>query len=447
MLMPHLRPLYFEYKIELISPRNQVHISLLPGKPYALVLLRAGPDIRFMADLTLKDKVIEGAQYIMFDKRKQLHRCYFAPCDVGNHKIAIYAKQGDSDLGQYQSALDFMLDIKQRPKNVVSFPKTWKNFSDFGLEIISPQNTHLIKLDNGMNQAQIRIRAPENIELIGRLTNENGGEVKNGDHVYYDRRKNIWRCQFAPDQDGHFNALIMSKKKSDPGSYTSTVAFKIDAKQILLPPMSYPHTWPLFYELGLKIEAPKNRANAVWPENASYAEVLIQAPKDIQLSCQIEHNNVRIENGSLAQFDHEKKLWQLLFAPERTGLHELLIFAKRRDDSDGPANVVVKFNLDVTKLRRPMKFPLIYTHFQTKKCQLYTPLDGIVKKGSVIPIHCFIPGAIDVNVAVDSKLLESGGYSNPIFKRQVTAGSKNVLICAKYGQKSGYDGLVQYNVQ
>jgi hypothetical protein len=94
-----------------------------------------------------------------------------------------------------------------------------------------------------------------------------------------------------------------------------------------------------------------------------------------------------------------------------------------------------------------MKFPLIYTHFQTKKCQLYTPLDGIVKKGSVIPIHCFIPGAIDVNVAVDSKLLENGGYSNPIFKRQVTAGSKNVLICAKYGQKSGYDGLVQYNVQ
>jgi hypothetical protein len=74
-------------------------------------------------------------------------------------------------------------------------------------------------------------------------------------------------------------------------------------------------------------------------------------------------------------------------------------------------------------------------------------LDGIVKKGSVIPIHCFVPGAIDVNVAVDSKLLEPGGYSNSIFKRQVTAGSKSVLICANYEQKKGYDGLVQYNVQ
>jgi hypothetical protein len=447
MRIPRLRPLYFEYKIELISPRNQVYISLLPGKSYAIVLLRAAPDIRLMADLRLKDDDIEGSHHIMFDKRKQVYRCYFAPCDVGKHKITIYAKRGDSDVGEYHSVLDFVLDVKQPPKNVVSFPKTWKNFSDFGLEIISPQNTHLIRLRNGMNQTQICIRAPENIEFIGRLTNENGSEVKNGDRVNYDRRTNIWRCQFAPDRDGYFNALIMAKKKSDPGNYISTVAFKIDAKQIPTPPISYPHTWPLFYDLGLKIEAPKNRANAVWPENTSYAEVLIQAPKNIQLSCQIEYNNIQIENGSFAQFDHEKKLWQLLFAPERTGPHELLIFAKRMDDIQAFTNVVVKFHLDVTKLRRPMKFPFTYTQFQTKKCQIYTPLDGIVKKGSVIPIHCFIPGAIDVNIAVDSKLLESGGYSNPIFKRQITVGSNNVLICANYGQKSGYDGLVQYNVE
>jgi hypothetical protein len=94
-----------------------------------------------------------------------------------------------------------------------------------------------------------------------------------------------------------------------------------------------------------------------------------------------------------------------------------------------------------------MKFPMIYTQFQTKKCQIYTPIDGILKKGSIVPIHCVIPDAIDVTVAVDSKLLESGGYSNPIFKRQVTVGSNSVMICANYGRKSGYDGLVQYTVR
>jgi len=95
-----------------------------------------------------------------------------------------------------------------------------------------------------------------------------------------------------------------------------------------------PYAWHLFYDLGLKIEAPRNRSNAIWPDNASYAEVLIQAPKEIQLSCNIEYNNVKIENGSLAQYNHEKQHWQLLFAPERTGSHELIVYAKQTTDSE-----------------------------------------------------------------------------------------------------------------
>jgi hypothetical protein len=258
----------------------------------------------------------------------------------------------------------------------------------------------------------------------------------------------MWKCDFAPDREGLFEALIMAKKKSDPGGYTSAVSFKIDAKKISsAAAVSYPETWPLFHDLGLKIDAPKNSANAVWSDNASYAEVLMQAPKEIQLSCQIQYKNVKVENGSLAQYNQEKQHWQLLFAPEQTGLHELIVFAKRIKDTQASADAVVKFNLDVTKLRRPIKFPMTYTEFQTRKCQIIDPVDGVLKKGSVVSIYCVIPGAIDVTVAVDSKMLESGGYSNHIFKRQVTVGSNDVIICAKYGQKSDYSGLVQYTVR
>jgi hypothetical protein len=239
----------------------------------------------------------------------------------------------------------------------------------------------------------------------------------------------------------------MAKKKSDPGSYTSAVCFKIEAKQIQSPPLSYPHTWPLFYDLGLKIEAPKNRSHAIWPDNASYAEVLMQAPKDIQLSCHIKYNNTAVENGSLAQFDHEKKLWQLLFAPERAGPHELIVFAKRINDKGSPSTAVAKFSLEVTKLRRPMKFPLIYTQFQTNKCRIYTPMDGILKRGAVVPIHCVVPGATDVNITVDSQWLKSEGYTDPTLQRQITVGSKEVVIYAKYGEKSNYNSLVKYTVQ
>jgi hypothetical protein len=446
MQMPHLRPLYFELEIELISPRNQVHISLLPGKSYALVFLRAPSDVSLIGSLKFKDEDVDGGHYIMFDELRQLYRCYFAPANIGKHKITIFAKKGASDKGEHHVVLEFMFDVKRIPKNIVSFPRTWKNFFDYGLEVISPQNTHLIKLNNA-SHTQIRIKAPENIELVGRLRNENGREVKGGDRIYYDQEKNIWQCQFAPDRDGLFEALILAKKKSEPGSYRSAVSFKIDAEQVSAGPISYPHTWPVFHDLGLKIEAPKNSSNAIWPDNASYAEVLIQAPKDVQLSGHIEFNNMMIKDGSLAQFDHERKLWQLLFAPEQTGPHELIVFARRINDEDSSAAAAVKFNLDVTKLRRPMKFPLIYTQFQTKKCQLYTPLDGILKKDSILPIHCMVPDAIDVNVIVDSQSLKSTGYSNSVLHRQIKVGSNNVVICAKYDQTSDYDALVQYTVQ
>jgi hypothetical protein len=67
-----------------------------------------------------------------------------------------------------------------------------------------------------------------------------------------------------------FKALIMAKNKSDLGKYTSAVLFDIEAKQIRSPPLSYPKTWLLFHDLDMKIEAPKNRFSALWPDNASY---------------------------------------------------------------------------------------------------------------------------------------------------------------------------------
>ncbi|CAF4902913.1 unnamed protein product, partial [Rotaria socialis] len=136
-------------------------------------------------------------------------------------------------------------------------------------------------------------------------------------------------------------------------------------------------------------------------------------PDDIQLSCQTKYNNVEIENGLLAQFNNDKKLWQLLFAPERTGPHELIVYAKRTKDGESSKSDA-KFNLDVTKLRRPMKFHMIYTQFRTKKCQIYTPMDGILKKGSVVPIHCVISGAKDVNLTIDSNWIKNEGYRDPV---------------------------------
>ena len=445
--MPLLRPLYFDLNIQLISPRHQSHLDVIPGKLYALVLLKAPSDVHLAADFRLDDQIIDGGSSIRIDKSRQMYRCYFSPRNTGRHTVCLYGKRGDSVTGEYKAVLHFVLDVKQMPQNSITFPKTWKNFSDFDLEVVSPRNAYLIKLNNGDKQADILIKTPLNVELRGHLQNEQQQEVTGGEQVYYDRRENVWRCRFTPDRVGLFEALIMAKKKTDSGNYTPVIAFKIEAKYIPSPLRSYPTTWQLFHDLGLKIEAPRNRSTAIWSDNASYAEILIQAPNNILLSCDIKYDTVRIENGSLAQFNNEKKLWQLLFAPERTGHHELIVYAKKTNDIKSSWNAVVKFNLDVRKLQRPMKFPVIYSKFRTTKCQIYTPIDGILKKDSIVSIHCVIPGAKSVNLTVDSQLQSNEGYQNPVLQRQIRAGSQDVVVYAKYGENSLFDGLIKYTVQ
>ncbi|CAF1235375.1 unnamed protein product [Adineta steineri] len=535
--MPKIDPIYFQLDLNLISPYNQAFINLLPRKSYALVLIRAPSDVQLMASLKLHEKDIEGGHRVEFDTKRQLYRCYFAPNIIGEYKITIFGKRDNTDEVKYSAAVELILDVQQRIKNPISYPKTWKNFFDLNLNIISPKNTHLINVHNGITHAEILIQTPDDLELLGRLVRiDNGGKIKGGDEVFYDRHKKLWRCRFAPNTDGIFDAQISAKKKSDSGSYTSVVSFKIDAKNIPTPPLSYPETWPkffnlnlniispknthlinvhngithaeiliqtpddlellgrlvridngekikakkksdsgsytsvvsfkidakniprtplsypktwqIFHDLNLKIKAPKNRAAVIWPNNASYSEIRMSAPDNVILSCALEYNGKNEQDFTLEQFDNNKQQWQLLFAPQHTGHHKLTIFAKRQSDDVGTSsNSAVQFDLNVTKLQQKIKFPTLYEQFSTKKCQIYEPFNGVLKSGTIVPIKCFIPGAKDIGLQVDSKWVETNEYENSILKTQVTVGSKDVTIYAKYGQDTKYDGLIKYSVE
>ncbi len=58
-------------------------------------------------------------------------------------------------------------------------------------------------------------------------------------------------------------------------------------------------------------------------------------------------------------------LWQLLFALECTGQHDLVVFAKRNNEEN--PRCALKFHLNVAQLYRPMKFPTVYNKFHTSK--------------------------------------------------------------------------------
>ena len=563
--MPKIYPAYFDLNLELIYPRHQSIIELAPNKPYALVLVKTPSDVSLLADLKLNDQKIDGGHRVILDRRRKMYCCYFAPNTIGRYEIKIFGRRGTIGTGTYSSVINLLLDVPTVPRNSISYPETWTLFDDLNLKVLSPKYTHIIRLQNGATNAQICIQTPADVELLGRLQDDREEAIDGGEQVYFDREKGYWQCNFAPSHDGMFKALIMAKRKSDSGSYTSAISFRIEARNIPRPPLSYPktwklfydlnlkvltpkdthiirldkgnanveiciqtpadvellgrlqddreeaidggeqvyldrekdywqcnfapnhdgmfkalimakrksdsgsytsailftiearnipraplsypHTWQSFYDLGLRIDAPRDRANAVWPDNASFAEVRLTAPDDVRLSGAIEYDQTRIENGTLTQYDHEKRQWQLLFAPQRTGEHKLWIFAQRQSDKQSSQSAVAQLGLNVTKLRTPMTFPVTYQKFDTNKCRIREPLNGVLKRGAIVPLHCVIPGATAVQLQVDSKWIDQKGYVDPVLKMDVHVGSTDVNIYAKYGEGSSYDGLIKYSVQ
>jgi hypothetical protein len=347
-----------------------------------------------------------------------------------------------------KSSKEISTDTKEIQHSQENDPAyTWPIFSELNLQIVSSQNINPIKIDNGATHTEILVRTPSDVQLTGRLEDSENEEIVGGDRVFFDRHRRLWRCLFAPNRNGKFKAIILAKRKSDPGSYSGACSYTLEAKQIPSTPLSYANTWQLFYDLDLEMDASQDRATIVWPENASYVEIRMRAPDDVHLSCNIQYNDIKVDNGTLAQFDSDNHNWQLLFAPQRTGLHVLFVFAKREKDADSTSHSVVKFHLNVTQLKQSIKFPLTYAQFQKNKCRIIEPIHGTLKSGSVVLIHCIIPGAKDVDVLTDSNFNKSGGYHDPIFKTRVTVGSKDVGVYAKYHQDTSYNGLFKYTVQ
>jgi len=66
---------------------------------------------------------------------------------------------------------------------------------------------------------------------------------------------------------------------------TNKVEGDLEAVKIVFPPLSYPHMWQLFYDLNLKVEEPQNCLRVTWPAKASFVEIHVRIPDDVQLSC------------------------------------------------------------------------------------------------------------------------------------------------------------------
>jgi hypothetical protein len=436
--LPDVYPAYFGLHLELVSPRMQANVTLVPGKPFALVIIRTPSYVSLSARLTLNDEEVLGGCKIRYSQ-SNLYHCYFAPAAVGLHKITIYGYYLDDKDGS--CAIELKFDVPQLPNRLVSFPRKWNAFWEHNIVVIYPQNTHAIKLDSvTKNHSQILIRTSTNIELKGSLRNNIGNKVKGGDRVYFDRRKNIWRCKFAPDRKGIFQARILARKKStlEDTSFQPVIAFMLKVDN-LESPISYPKLFQHFYDLNLRLLSPTSQTRLTCSEDLHTAKICIHSPANIQLTCHMEHAGNILKHGPFSQFNTDQQQWEFLFAPRCASMHHLIISTQSDDDQ---LLKVAQFYLNITRYFCPTSFPRIYQPFHTARCYIHEPLEGRLQFDATVLFLYYLPSAKEVLVEIDDDKKTSYSLNDSLFQQTIKIGYKKLIVHARFDEN--YEALVQY---
>ncbi|CAF3982606.1 unnamed protein product, partial [Rotaria sp. Silwood1] len=197
-----------------------------------------------------------------------------------------------------------------------------------------------------------------------------------------------------------------------------------------------PYIYPSYFELGLHLVYPCQSNGVSFNSNKELAEVLLRAPQDVDCMVSIKNAGYKENKANcLVHYDVDRQLWQCLFAPHRSGFHELTIFARRviqtptRNVNEGKSySCVAKFGLQVPDGFNGKKtFPTTYSTFSEHKCQIIGPFDGSLKAGSKATIQCRIPGAYCARLLLDGNWLSEDIITNDMFKRKFTVPKREVM--------------------
>ncbi|CAF0802697.1 unnamed protein product [Rotaria sordida] len=209
-----------------------------------------------------------------------------------------------------------------------------------------------------------------------------------------------------------------------------------------------PHIHSYYFTYNLNIISPRFSSIVSYNTNQSFAEVLIQAPDDIQLTCSIKDD---IRSTSLTQYDISRQVWQCLFAPHKSGFHTLIIFAKQISTINLLKNVIeLGVNVHSNDLIKGKILPMTFGKFTEYKCQILSPLNGILKRGTKVTIRCRIPHASCARISLDGVWSDEVPLKNDMFRQRINVPEQEVIVYAKFHNKKmhkTYDGLIRYIVE
>lgn len=212
-----------------------------------------------------------------------------------------------------------------------------------------------------------------------------------------------------------------------------------------------PRIWPAFFDLQLQVVEPANSPELTFDRQHGFAKLLIRAPPEVTISSSLEKNEIKTSDKQcLVQFINERQIWQCLFIPQQYGRHTVTIFGHLQNSSDN-GKCAMEFHFDAP-LYRPVKrtvFPETYSSFSTFKCELFEPLDGQLKQGSQVTIHCRVINAISVRLIFDdNEWLPEDGYDQTTghFKKIITVPKSKITLNVKNKAQLNYTTLLLYTI-
>lgn len=203
-----------------------------------------------------------------------------------------------------------------------------------------------------------------------------------------------------------------------------------------------------YFTHELTLISPRFSSVVVIDAKQCLAEVLIQAPNDVQLTCALEEP---LDGTSLTQYDASRQVWQCLFAPQQKGFHTLLMFVNR---SSPPYVFTQSIELGMDVLSRDLSLikplPTTYEKFIEHRCQILSPLNGILRRGTEVTIRCRLPHAVCARISLDGYWLDEVPLKNHLFKQKIHVPEHEVIVYAQFLTKqmiNVYDGLIRYGVE
>lgn len=209
-----------------------------------------------------------------------------------------------------------------------------------------------------------------------------------------------------------------------------------------------PHVHSYYFIYGLNIISPRYSSYVAFDAKQSFAEVLIQAPNDVQLTCAVKDNP---RSTSLAQYDYNRQVWQCLFSPDKNGFHTLIIYASEISSTNLFKNVI-ELGVEILprEFIRGKSLPTTFGKFAEYQCQILAPLEGTLKRGRKVTIRCRIPHATSARISLDGIWLDEVKLKNEIFKQQINVPDREVIVYAQFvhtKRQKTYDGLIRYGVE